>query len=284
MTGVAARKLVRPCPCHNGKAEQAAVSQQTSHRGALLHRAGWGVADEPLSTPRKWGALHDPPQPKKGEVHVWRADLDRNTDAFPVLERALAPEESAKAHQFRFERDRKRYVFAHGVLRTILARYVGATPSQLVFRYGPAGKPELTHGPVRFNMSHADDLALYAISRGRDVGVDVERVRPEVAEIVAEWLGSPMAWRSLAALPPQRRRRLFFRGWTRLEAYAKARGEAPTLDEETFEGFLLLGSRAVLQRWWLYDFAPRDGYVATLATYGRMPTLKYWEWTNARRA
>lgn len=231
-----------------------------------------------------WNALPGSPELKSGEIHLWRADLGRHVGVLPALERTLAPDEFAKARQFRLERDRNRYVFAHGVLRTILARYVGATPSQLVFRYGLAGKPELKRRPVRFNMSHADGLVLYAISRRRDVGVDVERVRPDVAEIVANWLGWPLAWRSRAALSPQRRRRLFFRGWTRLEAYAKARGEAPTLDKETFEGFLRLGHRILVQRWWLYDFAPRNGYVATLATYGRMPRLTYWEWTNGLRA
>src|SRR5438445_1481588 len=218
-------------------------------------------------------APYGPLELKKREVHLWRADLDRNTNAVPALTQTLGPEELAKAGQFRFERDRNRYIITHGALRNILARYLKTTPREPVFRYGPAGKPELTSGTVRFNMSHSDDLFVCVISLAGDVGLDVERVRPGVDQVVAGWLSSPKS-QCLKALPQPARRRAFFQGWTRLEAYAKARGEGLILNQETFAACLHLrrpihpsprGHDGRDERWWLHEFTPRKGYVATLA-------------------
>ncbi len=188
----------------------------------------------------------------------------------PALARTLSPEELARAGRFRRERDRRRYIFAHGVLRAILARYLDGTPAEVSFRYGRERKPALRRGAVRFTLSHADDLVLCVVSRARHVGVDVERVRPGV-EAVMRWLCD--------ISPSSAPRRAFFRGWTRLEAQAKARGRAPTLDQRTFAA-LLRGD--VGRRWWLHDFSPRRGYVAAVVARGREPRLSYWEWTSTR--
>ncbi len=136
-------------------------------------------------------------------------------------------------------------------------------------------------------MSHADDLFLCAISLARAVGIDVERVRPGVDQVVAGWLSSPRARCFLEALPQPARRRAFFQSWTRLEAYGKARGEGPILDPETFEDCLDLRSPILLpppghvgrgERWWLHEFTPRKGHVATLAVKSPKPRLRYCEW------
>jgi 4'-phosphopantetheinyl transferase len=214
---------------------------------------------------------------KSGEIHLWRADLSlEGMNALPALERTLSAEELAKAGRFRSERDRNCYVLAHGALRTILARYLKTTPGEPVFRYGPKGKPELANGAsgvVRFNMSHSHDLVLCAISRAGHVGVDVERVRPGVEKDLAACL-SPTALRVLEALPPAARRRAFFQGWTRMEAYSKAGGEGLESGLETFEVFL--GEQP--WRWCLHDFSPRRGYVGALATRRGKCSLGYWKW------
>src|SRR5207247_1676347 len=62
----------------------------------------------------------------------------------------------------------------------ILGRYLDMPPAQLEFRSGPNGKPDLAASrgrpALRFNLSHAQDLALYAVTLRREVGVDAERV------------------------------------------------------------------------------------------------------------
>jgi 4'-phosphopantetheinyl transferase len=244
-----------------------------------------------MSSLPTWNARSGPLGLRKREIHLWRADLDRSIKAVPALKQTLGPEELAKAGQFRLELDRKRYIIAHGAFRNILARYLKTTPREPVFRYGPAGKPELASGVVSFNMSHADDLFLCAISLAPDVGVDVERVRPGVDQAVAGWLSSPRAQCFLEALPQPARRRAFFHGWTRLEAYIKARGEGPIWNQETFEACLDLrgpvlpsprGHDGPHERWWFHEFTPRKGYVATLAAPIPKPKLTYWDLQRAR--
>src|SRR5258706_4720129 len=169
---------------------------------------------------------------KHGEIHLWRGDLDREMHSYPVLEQTLAPEERKKAHGFRTELERYRYIVARGILRTILAWYLKTTPGSLVFSYGLQGKPELAGGGLSFNVSHSQGLALLAFTRARDLGVDVERVRPGIEEELATSFLPPQAIRLLEALPKFARQRAFLRGWTRMEAYSKARGVGLTLGFE----------------------------------------------------
>lgn len=229
------------------------------------------------------------------EVHLWRVDLDRHPSAIPAVAQTLAPEERRQAAAFRSERDRHHYILARGALRSILALYLQTKPGGIVFCYGAQGKPELAGGPVRFNVSHSGALALYAISNARDVGVDVERVRPGMERDVAGWFLSLRGIRFLEALPPRARRRAFFQGWTRMEAYSKARGEGIVAGLKNFETFLggsdsvslcAPGGPPKATPWWLHDFRPRAGYVAALAAQGGKCGIKYWNWHvhHARRS
>jgi 4'-phosphopantetheinyl transferase len=103
-------------------------------------------------------------------VDIWQWRLDHGAIEL------LSADERARAGQFMFDRDRRRYIAARARLRIILARYVGQAPAALQFHYGPHGKPALDG--ISFNLSHSADLALLAVSRGTVVGVDIERVRP----------------------------------------------------------------------------------------------------------
>jgi 4'-phosphopantetheinyl transferase len=239
-----------------------------------------------LSSVCTWNTPQRALELEGGEIHLWQADLASNMKALPALEQMLAAEELVKAGRFRVEADRKRYIFAHGALRTILARYLNTTPGALAFRYGPEGKPKLAKGAVRFTMSHSHNLVLCAISRARHVGVDVERVRPGVGADVAGCF-SPRALRLLETLPPRAQRRAFFQGWTRLEAWSKAQGEQLGSGLETFEDFLdlsdpvllpALGDAARKWRWRFHDFCPRRGYIAALAVRRANYRLRYWKW------
>jgi len=236
-----------------------------------------------------WDAVSGSLRLKTGEIHLWRVDLDRHLSALPVLKKTLAPDEIARAGEFRLGLDRERYTVAHGALRTILARYLQSAPRDLVFCYSPQGKPELASRAVHFNLSHSHDLAICAISRVQ-VGVDVERVRSGVEEDVVRWL-SPTTRCLLETLPGPVRRRAFFQAWTRMEALSKARGEGLTSGLESFDLFLDLSSPVSLRtlratgedwQWWSHEFSPRSGYCAAVVARGGKCSLKYWKW-QARR-
>lgn len=80
------------------------------------------------------------------EVHIWRVDLDT--------------------------------VASRWALREILGRYLGLPANELRFETNRHGKPSLAtpEAELAFNLSHSGSLALVAVA-GREVGVDVERIR-----------------------------------------------------------------------------------------------------------
>jgi len=233
------------------------------------------------------------------EVHLWRASLDVTVTARVTrLERTLSPDERDRATRYRFARDRVRYIVARGTLRAILGRYLDLDPAGLRFVYGPQGKPALApeHGAgedtFSFNLSHAGDGALYAVTRGRRVGVDVEQVVPDVAgSTVPEHTFSPHEVAVLRALPLDEQTAAFFRCWTRKEVYVKALGAGFSLDLTSFDVSLAPGDPPALlatrpdptevARWSLHDVEAGPGYVAALAVEGHDVRLTTRQWSEA---
>lgn len=228
-----------------------------------------------------------------GEVHVWRAALDPPAACVRGLADTLAADERARADRFVSDRDRSRYIVARGVLRAVLGRCLGLPPGALAFRYSAFGKPALTGDAaatdLRFNVSHAGGLALYAVARGREIGVDLERIRPDFAtDEIARRFFSPGEVAALRALGPEHRSRAFFDCWTRKEAYIKARGEGLSRPLDRFEVSLAPGAPAALlatgedpdeaARWSLRALCPGPGYAAALAVEGQSWHLQCWQW------
>lgn len=218
-----------------------------------------------------------------GDVHVWSASVDVSDAELNVYRNQLSTRELHRAAQFRFLRDRARFIARHGLLRALLGRYLGIPPHQLRFCYGQHGKPALAGPcslPLKFNLSHSDGLALYAISRTCEVGIDVERVREEFPwqEVVGQVL-SIRERAGLFHLPPALRRAAFYTSWTRKEAFLKAtsQGFADPLDRfdvswNPEEPVTLLERRvdaSAVSRWSLYDVSPGASYVGALAVQSR---------------
>lgn len=160
------------------------------------------------------------------QVHVWCAWLDDPRVAGPEAGAALSAAELARAAAFHFDTDRRRYVAAHGMLRGLLARYLGIETAAVSFIKGSSGKPALagTSG-LRFNLSHSGPLALLAVARDQQVGVDIE-YRMEITDIrlLEERMFTPPIRRRQQVLTPEARLRTFYRRWTQLEATGKCRG------------------------------------------------------------
>jgi 4'-phosphopantetheinyl transferase len=173
----------------------------------------------------------------------------------------------------------------------ILARYAGKAPTALEFRYGTFGKPALSAGSgpsdLRFNVSHSEDTALYAVAFGREVGIDVERVRDDIAidDIAARFLAADEQ-AALHAVPAAQRPVAFFRIWTRKEAILKARGGGLS---GSLSGFVVsCDERARLissgedpleaSRWRLEDVSLDVRYIAAIAAEGIDWVLRRWEW------
>ena len=160
-------------------------------------------------------------------VDVWTVPLDGSPAAVAALSRMLSEREAERGDRCRFENDRRRFIVAHGALRLILAGYLDAPPDELRLQRGRHGKPRLAaSSDLRFNLSHCGELALVAVSRHAEVGVDVDRLRPGMpVEAFAErfFPASDARFVAAAAGPTERAER-FLRLWTRKEAVVKAAG------------------------------------------------------------
>ena len=232
---------------------------------------------------------------KRDEVHVWWASLDPSASHVQRLAQLLSADEYMRAERFHFERDRKRFIVGRGLLRTILGRYLQTEPSRLQFRYTFHGKPALTEAfdgdMVNFNVSHSQGLALYAVTRGREIGVDLECVRPiSDAEQIAGRFFSARENAVFRTLPARKKLAAFFNCWTRKEAYLKAIGDGLARPLDQFDVSLAPGEPARLlhtegdpqevSRWILQELTPAPGYVATLAVEGHDWQLKCWQWAG----
>ena len=211
------------------------------------------------------------------EVHVWRAFFDREESHFNELAQTLSEDERLKAKRFYFQKDQRRFVVTHGILRNILGRYLNIEPKRLKFSYGHHGKPTLigvTDGhSLCFNISYSNGLALFAFTWGRKVGVDVEYVRPMPdAEEIAQRFFSPRENAVFRTVPAGKKLEAFFNCWTRKEAFLKAIGDGLSRSLDSFEVSLFPGEPAQLlcvggdpleaSRWRLRALAPAHGYVS----------------------
>ena len=164
-----------------------------------------------------------------GEIHIWTADVDADAYAFASLVELLAADEIDRASRFHIGRDRRRFLARRTLLRTLAGHYTGRDPAGLQFVTNAYGKPTLNTASggacLRFNMSHSGSVVALAFALEREVGIDVECVRP-----IPNW--PAFAGRFLAATDIDSLRRLegsaqcraLLSGWTECEAMAKAQG------------------------------------------------------------
>ena len=238
-------------------------------------------------------AADAPPVLDEGEIHVWAVPLDPPAERVAALRRELAPDEAARADRFRFDRHRRRFQVARASLRRILGTYLRRPAASLDFVYGEKGKPSLAPGSgageLDFNLSHSSELALLAVTRKGELGVDVERLRPMPdGEAIAERFFSRPEREVLRGVPAEQKDQAFFLCWTRKEAYVKATGDGLSMPLSRFEVSLEPGSEARMRSldgdpakgaaWSLRHLEPAPGYVGALAVEGPPPRVRLGDW------
>jgi 4'-phosphopantetheinyl transferase len=239
-----------------------------------------------------WVSPREFPVLPANAVHVWRASLDIDRATQEKCASLLSNEERERAERFVVERDRISYVAAHGFLRDVLARYLACEPDAIQFSNDPHGKPAISDpqspNSLAFNLSHSHGVGVVAITRGREIGVDVENIRPEFAsEAVAKRYFSAQEVDELERLALERRAEGFFLCWTRKEAYVKALGEGLRIPLDSFSVSLTPGEPAQLHakdagRWGIQTFqvstAHEMTHVGAVVCEGKDWAVEYLDW------
>jgi 4'-phosphopantetheinyl transferase len=209
-----------------------------------------------------------------GDVHVWDIDLHSVPADAASLE-MLDEEERARAAHLRNPVHSHEFLRAYICLRILLGLYLKVEPSEVRFAKSLTGKPHLIQGAgesgLRFNISRTDGRAALALAKGRDIGVDIERMTERGAEVAARALCAPEL-EYFRRLPEADRRAAFFTIWARKEAFLKALGEglaiAPVeVDTISTAGRIRLSKKR--QRGWrVQDLKVADNYAAAVVVKG----------------
>ena len=219
----------------------------------------------------RWLPADPAPSMNQDEVHVWRVPLTLTEPEVERVTHCLDEDEQERAARFRRAHDGRCYRIAHSTVRTLLGAYLQREPQQIHFIRGPGGKPELAGAEtgLRLTLSHSHELTLIAIARDRELGVDIEQIRPDLANLsVVERLFPTEELERLRAVPPNLWPEIFSEGWTRYEAGLKARGVGIGNARST---------SADDHRWRCLELDPGPGYRAALVVEPPASAVRCWD-------
>jgi len=216
---------------------------------------------------KNWAIPTELSVPNEKQLHLWRIDLEETDEE---LETVLSEDEQARVARFQHEQDRNRFIKARGAMRLLLGCYLATPPEELVFVYGPHGKPFIASpaSVLTFNISHTGNMALLGVSREAAIGIDLERVREKPNfHALARRIFKESVQQELSQLDGPALAEAFFFHWTEYEARMKAIGNGifsdhnPTRDAE-------LGAT---------HFIPEEGYMAAVVMEGAPPPFEEWQ-------
>ena len=269
----------RPCSIDGWFVSQAGQPGDRLNAPSLLRHASHGASRHPRTL-------------ATGEVHLRLVNLD-DMDVSDALD-VLSSDERERAARLHSGQDRDRFISARGLLRGILAEYVGSNARDLVFGYGPHGKPRLVTNPkdVSFNLSHSSNHVIFAFTVGQEIGVDLERL-DSIAEAasIADQFFSAIESSRISHSPQNQRARTFLSYWTCKEALAKAIGvgmsHSITDHEFNFDasGQPRLANGNLPGHWSLRTVRLDAEYAISFAIAGPIKSIKFLResWAKGRR-
>ena len=161
------------------------------------------------------------------EIHVWWAGSSVSDDEHGWLRRTLTADDHDRAARYRLDPLRRRFVIGRGILRVLLGAYIDVSPEAVRLQYGSFGKPALDRchrSDITFSLAHSNDVVVYAVGRGAELGIDLEHLRPLNHAAIVDRFFSARECSAFHAPPDSQKPMAFLLGWTRKEAYLKGRG------------------------------------------------------------
>jgi 4'-phosphopantetheinyl transferase len=213
-------------------------------------------------------------------VHLWRFPLSSAT-SLPEL---LSLDEQERAERLLLPHKTTAFRTARTRLRQILARYLNCTPQQVQLTITNQGKPflaDMPPQPLFFNLAHSGDWGLCAVSRVGDLGVDLEAIDVRLDyEPIARRFFSINEYRALQSIAPLRRRRQFYRLWTRKEAWLKGKGGGFSEPNLGLDALHIGSTGATAGGWWVKSLPVTQGYIGALAVAGSVAKVECCDWCD----
>ena len=174
------------------------------------------------------------------EIHIWLSYLNVHQARLKHLYPLLSDEEKERSERFKFYKHRKLFIASHGFLHATLARYIPLPENGILFSHNEYGKPSIiskqNQEGIQFNLSHSNNLAILAICKHNQLGIDIE-----FTERKTDWQGifrrfyTQNEQKELLKLPEETQKNAFFKIWTRKEAHMKVTGQGLHLPPDKFE-------------------------------------------------
>ena len=217
---------------------------------------------------------------KRGELHLWRIPLGLSPQKIALIKKTLSNDEIMRADRLLDPAKAENFIASRGSLRLILGQYLKLDPGEIQFKYAVKGKPFLKKNiplELSFNLSHAADWAVLAITDGLEVGIDIECIDPKLDyEKLATQFLSFHERDELMRFSPERRRRGFYRIWTAKESKLKCLGSGFSQQDRNLglESAIPLDSSK--NNFKLYSFHLTKNYVGSLVVAGEVSSFNRW--------
>jgi len=222
----------------------------------------------------------------KNNIHLWytRPKLHLDAALLARYKELLTDSEIEKQQRYIFEKDRHDALITRAFVRDLLAKYIDKLPTEFEFSKGDKGKPEIVNAniPLRFNISHTNNLIICAVTLNHDIGCDVEYTeRKSDVLAIADRFFSQQEVEELFSLPKAEQRQRFFDYWTLKESYIKAWGQGLAIPLSDFS-FHIKGAQIAMlnndislsfaasredntEHWQSWLFYPDDDYRVALS-------------------
>ncbi len=211
------------------------------------------------------------------QVHVWQANIKADSAYYKDFSNALSSDELERANNFRFPKDRERFIIRRYQLRLILSKYCGCQPNEIMFGYNSFKKPFIwlpEFKEVKFNMSCSGDLMLVGLCNQNEIGIDIEKVCEihNLDNIASE----NFSLQELKYLNGTLDKiNAFYKIWTRKEAFIKAIGKGMYYPLKSFcvevnssggyEQLVIFNHLTESKLWRTAEINSPAGYIASIA-------------------
>lgn len=212
------------------------------------------------------------------DLYIWHIPFGGKA----LMEQSFAPlpseEETLQAARFTHPELHQSYLKTRWAMRDILGLYLHAAPADVQLRYAKLGKPELIPSAysldIRFNLTHSGDGALFAVTLGAEVGIDMEKAGQKSRPLrLAKRYFTTETVAQLSALPEKAQQTTLLKLWTQYEAYKKAQGVglrggegllplSINLKNDQFKPFPLDTGEA--SNWLVSQLNPANDYIAAV--------------------